>query len=168
MDILNQSKTTSQGFPLTWMLQWSVRKASAKWTLCCSLRVCLPTLNDNYANLDESWLFCPAGPDVHVYDIPTRTVKTKTWSNLPACTSALRWLEHYYCFHGHNFTRFHPVTGEVSGMYPKDARNYFMKCDNFGKTGDIKHTGTYMQVHFFSFLLYTMFVFRAWPWLQGS
>lgn len=72
------------------------------------------------------------GPDVHVYDIPTRTVKTKTWSNLPACTSALRWLEHYYCFHGHNFTRFHPVTGEVSGMYPKDARNYFMKCDNFG------------------------------------
>uniref|UniRef100_A0A8C6SXZ8 Hemopexin n=1 Tax=Neogobius melanostomus TaxID=47308 RepID=A0A8C6SXZ8_9GOBI len=72
------------------------------------------------------------GHDVHVYDIPTKAVKTKTWSHLPACTSALRWLEHYYCFHGHNFTRFHPVTGEVSGNYPKDARNYFMKCDNFG------------------------------------
>lgn len=72
------------------------------------------------------------GQDVHVYDIPTKVVKTKTWSHLPVCTSALRWLEHYYCFHGHNFTRFHPVTGEVSGNYPKDARNFFMSCANFG------------------------------------
>ncbi|CAL9698588.1 unnamed protein product [Knipowitschia caucasica] len=72
------------------------------------------------------------GQDVHVYDIPTKTVKTKTWSHLPACTSALRWLEQYYCFHGHNFTRFHPVTGVVPEGYPKDARSYFMKCDNFG------------------------------------
>ncbi|XP_062237054.1 hemopexin [Platichthys flesus] len=78
------------------------------------------------------------GHDVHVYDIDTKTVKTKTWSHLPVCTSALRWLEHYYCFNGHNFTRFHPVTGEVTGLYPKDARNYFMTCDNFGHGGDYK------------------------------
>lgn len=60
-------------------------------------------------------------------------MKTKTWSHLPVCTSAFRWLEHYYCFHGHNFTRFHPVSGQVSGPYPKDARNYFMRCPNFGE-----------------------------------
>ncbi|XP_076579730.1 hemopexin [Chaetodon auriga] len=76
------------------------------------------------------------GHDVHIYDITTKVVKTKTWSHLPACTSALRWLEHYYCFHGHNFTRFNPVTGEVNGTYPKDARNYFMRCPNFGHGGN--------------------------------
>ncbi|XP_042369124.1 hemopexin [Plectropomus leopardus] len=75
------------------------------------------------------------GHDAHVYDIATKTVKVKTWSDLPVCTSAFRWLEHYYCFHGHNFTRFNPVSGEVSGPYPKDARNYFMKCPNFGHGG---------------------------------
>ncbi|XP_017288315.2 hemopexin [Kryptolebias marmoratus] len=72
------------------------------------------------------------GQDVYVYDITTKTVKTKAWSHLPSCTSIFRWLEHYYCFHGHNFTRFHPVTGEVVGEYPKDTRNYFMRCPNFG------------------------------------
>ncbi|XP_061539489.1 hemopexin isoform X2 [Phycodurus eques] len=78
------------------------------------------------------------GHDVHVYDIDTKLIKTKTWSHLPVCTSALRWLEHYYCLHGHNFTRFNPVSGEVSGNYPKDARHYFMKCPNFGHGGDYK------------------------------
>ncbi|KAL3999302.1 beta-1,4-N-acetylgalactosaminyltransferase 2 [Sarotherodon galilaeus] len=78
------------------------------------------------------------GQDVYVYDIVTKTVKTKTWPHLPLCTSAFRWAEHYYCFHGHNFTRFNPVSGEVSGTYPKDARNYFMKCENFGHGGDHK------------------------------
>uniref|UniRef100_UPI0037E82D5B hemopexin n=1 Tax=Semicossyphus pulcher TaxID=241346 RepID=UPI0037E82D5B len=78
------------------------------------------------------------GHDVHVYDVPTKTVKTKAWPHLPVCTSAFRWLEHYYCFHGHNFTRFNPVSGEVSGSYPKDARNYFMRCPNFGHGGDSK------------------------------
>nr|CCA29190.1 warm temperature acclimation protein 65-2 [Lateolabrax japonicus] len=78
------------------------------------------------------------GQDVHFYDIATKTVKTKTWSHLPACTSALRWLENYYCFHGHNFTKFNPLSGEVTGAYPKDARNYFMTCPNFGHGGDYK------------------------------
>ncbi|KAM9328454.1 hemopexin [Pholidichthys leucotaenia] len=78
------------------------------------------------------------GQDVYVYDILTKTVKTKTWSHLPACSSVFRWLEHYYCFHGNNFTRFHPISGEVSGQYPKDARNYFMRCSGFGHGGDRK------------------------------
>ncbi|CAN9498389.1 unnamed protein product [Ophioblennius macclurei] len=76
------------------------------------------------------------GHDVHVYDIATKTVKSKTWPHLPVCTSAFRWLEQYYCFHGNNFTKFHPVTGEVSPGYPKDARNYFMRCSGFGHGGD--------------------------------
>lgn len=75
----------------------------------------------------------PTGQDVHMYDLSTKAVKTKTWSHLPVCTSALRWLEHYYCFHGNNFTRFNPISGEVNGTYPKDARNYFMNCPNFGE-----------------------------------
>ncbi|XP_062865378.1 hemopexin [Trichomycterus rosablanca] len=72
------------------------------------------------------------GREVYNFDIKTKTVKTKVWNHLPNCTSAFRWLEHYYCFHGHNFTRFHPVSGEVVGNYPKDARHYFMKCADFG------------------------------------
>ncbi|XP_047432432.1 hemopexin [Mugil cephalus] len=75
------------------------------------------------------------GQDVHVYDLATKLTKTKTWSDLPTCTSVFRWLEHYYCFHGHDFTRFNPVSGEVTGQYPKDARHYFMNCTNFGHGG---------------------------------
>ncbi|XP_058235792.1 hemopexin isoform X1 [Hemibagrus wyckioides] len=70
------------------------------------------------------------GHDVYSFDIKTKTVKKKTWDHLPVCTSAFRWVEHYYCFHGHNFTRFHPVSGEVEGNYPKEARRYFMRCPN--------------------------------------
>ncbi|MFT7799497.1 hemopexin-like [Arapaima gigas] len=72
------------------------------------------------------------GEDVYHYDIKTKTVKHKVWSHLPKCTSAFRWLERHYCFHGNQFTKFHPVTGEVVGDYPKDARSYFMRCPGFG------------------------------------
>ncbi|KAM9454676.1 hemopexin [Clarias gariepinus] len=72
------------------------------------------------------------GHEVSIFDIKTKTVKKKVWDHLPVCTSAFRWLEHYYCFHGHNFTRFHPVTGNVEGNYPKETRRYFMKCPNIG------------------------------------
>ncbi|KAF7664165.1 hypothetical protein LDENG_00187150 [Lucifuga dentata] len=78
------------------------------------------------------------GHDVHSFDIATKAVKVKSWPHLPACTSVLRWLEHYYCFHGYNFTRFNPQTGEVTGNYPKDSRHYFMKCPGFGHGGDYK------------------------------
>ncbi|XP_014007262.1 hemopexin [Salmo salar] len=75
------------------------------------------------------------GEEVYNYDIATQLVKKRQWAHLPNCTSAYRWLEQYYCFHGHNFTRFHPVSGEVNGVYPKDARHYFMSCPNFGHGG---------------------------------
>ncbi|XP_052004541.1 hemopexin-like [Xyrauchen texanus] len=74
--------------------------------------------------------------EVFAFDIRTKTVQKRPWTHLPNCTSALRWLEHYYCFHGHNFTRFHPVTGAVVGNYPKDSRDYFMRCTNFGHGGN--------------------------------
>ncbi|XP_061089907.1 hemopexin-like [Conger conger] len=76
------------------------------------------------------------GDDLYYYGMSSKTVKPKKWPLLPHCTSAYRWLERYYCFHGHNFTRFHPLTGDVEPQYPKDARNYFMKCENFGHGGD--------------------------------
>ncbi|CAL8289148.1 unnamed protein product [Lota lota] len=76
------------------------------------------------------------GSEVYHYDVAARTVKTKTWPQVPPCTSALRWMEHFYCFQGNNFTRFHPVTGVVGVGYPKDARHYFMTCPNFGHGGD--------------------------------
>uniref|UniRef100_A0A668A4Y5 Hemopexin n=1 Tax=Myripristis murdjan TaxID=586833 RepID=A0A668A4Y5_9TELE len=75
------------------------------------------------------------GHVVYTYDISTKVVKEKTWDHLPVCTSAYRWLEHHYCFHGNSFTRFNPVTGVVEGTYPKDARNYFMMCPGFGEFG---------------------------------
>uniref|UniRef100_A0A4W5NI76 Hemopexin n=1 Tax=Hucho hucho TaxID=62062 RepID=A0A4W5NI76_9TELE len=78
------------------------------------------------------------GEEVYNYDIATQSVKVRQWAHLPNCTSAFRWLEQYYCFHGHNFTRFHPVSGEVNGAYPKDARHYFMSCPKFGHGGDAK------------------------------
>lgn len=98
----------------------------------------------------SKWSFPSIGQDVYVYDIVTKTVKTKTrarlspWARLPLCTSAFRWVEHYYCFHGHNFTRFNPISGVVNGTYPKDARNYFMNCKNFG--GFIKKR--ILEIHF--------------------
>ncbi|KAL0985520.1 hypothetical protein UPYG_G00157950 [Umbra pygmaea] len=72
------------------------------------------------------------GNDVFHFDTQTKNVKTSQWTHLPKCTSAMRWLNQYYCFHGHQFTKFHPWSGTVTGKYPKDARDYFMKCPNFG------------------------------------
>ncbi|XP_031648394.1 hemopexin-like isoform X2 [Oncorhynchus kisutch] len=71
--------------------------------------------------------------EVYNYDIATESVKERQWAHLPNCTSAFRWLEQYNCFYGHNFTRLHSVSGEVNGVYPKDARHYFMTCPNFSR-----------------------------------
>lgn len=97
-----------------------------------------------------------------MYDLSTKTVKTKTWAHLPACTSAFRWMEHYYCFHGNNFTRFHPVSGEVNGTYPKDARHYFMKCPNFGEFILISLSPLFMLE------LNKFFGFCMWPAGHGA
>lgn len=74
------------------------------------------------------------GNTIYSFDIKTKSVKKKVWAHLPNCTSAFRWLEHYYCFHGYNFTRFNPVSGDVTGTYPKEARKYFMRCEGFGES----------------------------------
>ncbi|KAI1899077.1 hypothetical protein AGOR_G00057760 [Albula goreensis] len=71
------------------------------------------------------------GDEVYHFDLKTQAVKKRHWAHLPNCTAAYRWLERYYCFHGHQFTKFHPVTGSVVGNYPKDARSYFMRCPKF-------------------------------------
>uniref|UniRef100_A0A8C1VEY5 Hemopexin a n=1 Tax=Cyprinus carpio TaxID=7962 RepID=A0A8C1VEY5_CYPCA len=55
------------------------------------------------------------------------------FKSMPSCTGAFRYMDHYYCFHGHQFSRFDPVTGEVWGKYPKETRDYFMRCPYFGK-----------------------------------
>ncbi|XP_039599952.1 hemopexin-like [Polypterus senegalus] len=72
--------------------------------------------------------------DSHVYhyDLLTKAVKKRDWPNVGNCTSALRWLERYYCFHGFNFYRFHPVTGQSNFSEPLDSRDYFMKCPGRG------------------------------------
>ncbi|KAG9333418.1 hypothetical protein JZ751_012678 [Albula glossodonta] len=80
---------------------------------------------------------CPKGEyEVYHFDLKTQAVKKRHWAHLPNCTAAYRWLERYYCFHGHQFTKFHPVTGSVVGNYPKDARSYFMRCPKFGNVND--------------------------------
>lgn len=53
---------------------------------------------------------------------------------MPNCTSAFRFMEHFYCFHGHMFSKFDPKTGEVNGKYPKEARDFFMRCSKFSKS----------------------------------
>uniref|UniRef100_A0A8C7FQ51 Uncharacterized protein n=1 Tax=Oncorhynchus kisutch TaxID=8019 RepID=A0A8C7FQ51_ONCKI len=80
-----------------------------------------------------AYVFSLTGEEVYNYDIATESVKERQWAHLPNCTSAFRWLEQYNCFYGHNFTRLHSVSGEVNGVYPKDARHYFMTCPNFSK-----------------------------------
>uniref|UniRef100_A0A8C9T9U7 Hemopexin n=1 Tax=Scleropages formosus TaxID=113540 RepID=A0A8C9T9U7_SCLFO len=87
------------------------------------------------------------GDEAYHYDIKDKKVDESKWAHLPNCTSAFRWLEHYYCFHGNTFTKFHPVTGTVTGKYPKDARDYFMRCHKFGKDSNHTERETCSRVH---------------------
>uniref|UniRef100_A0AAY4D795 Hemopexin n=1 Tax=Denticeps clupeoides TaxID=299321 RepID=A0AAY4D795_9TELE len=73
------------------------------------------------------------GDDIYHFDVKTKKVDEKVFKGMPNCTSAFRWLGHYYCFHGHDFSKFDPMTGEVHGRYPKDARKYFMRCSKYGE-----------------------------------
>ncbi|XP_077782924.1 hemopexin isoform X1 [Podarcis muralis] len=72
------------------------------------------------------------GPLVFSYDLATGMVKQRSWPAVANCSSAVRWLERYYCFQGIQFLRFDPVTGEVPPKYPRDARDYFMRCPGRG------------------------------------
>lgn len=59
-------------------------------------------------------------------------------------------MEHYYCFHGHMFSKFDPKTGEVHRGYPKEARDYFMRCAKFSKLlnafGGVKNQSVFLVV----------------------
>ena len=67
------------------------------------------------------------------WDSSTRTVKERSWPAVGNCSSAIRWLNRYYCFRGNKFLRFDPVKGEVNSSYPRDVRDYFMPCPNRGE-----------------------------------
>uniref|UniRef100_A0A8C6LV88 Hemopexin a n=1 Tax=Nothobranchius furzeri TaxID=105023 RepID=A0A8C6LV88_NOTFU len=70
------------------------------------------------------------GKDVYHYIPQNKTVHKEDFTL--NCTSTFRFMEHFYCFRGHKFSKFNPRTGEVNGKYPKEARGYFMKCSKFG------------------------------------
>ncbi|KAJ6652328.1 hypothetical protein lerEdw1_012738 [Lerista edwardsae] len=72
------------------------------------------------------------GPTVLSYELQTGELKRRLWPALANCSAALRWLERHYCFRGPHFLRFHPVTGEVPPHYPRDSRDYFMRCPGRG------------------------------------
>ncbi|XP_034430334.1 hemopexin [Hippoglossus hippoglossus] len=74
--------------------------------------------------------------DIYDYNVKTKAVEKKVFQGMPNCTSALRYMGHHYCFHGHNFCKFDPKTGQMPGKYPKEARDYFMRCSNFSENSD--------------------------------
>ncbi|KAI4872216.1 hypothetical protein NFI96_000667 [Prochilodus magdalenae] len=71
--------------------------------------------------------------EIFHYDIKSKKVDEKEFKDMPNCTAAFRYMEHYYCLHGHQFSKFDPITGEVHGRYPKEIRDYFMRCSHFGE-----------------------------------
>ncbi|XP_013886185.1 hemopexin [Austrofundulus limnaeus] len=81
---------------------------------------------------DEDSVIFFKGDDIYHFGIKSKKVVEKTFENMPNCTVAFRYLGHYYCFHGHKFSKFDPKTGEVHGKYPKEIRGYFVRCPKFG------------------------------------
>ncbi|KAI7808569.1 hemopexin precursor [Triplophysa rosa] len=57
------------------------------------------------------------GKDIYHFDINTKKVDEKEFKGIPKCTA---------------FSKFDPNTGEVNGKYPKETRDYFMRCSHFG------------------------------------
>ncbi|XP_062983399.1 hemopexin [Elgaria multicarinata webbii] len=92
---------------------------------------------------------CPAetvlffkGATVFSYDLESGLVKQRSWPAVSHCSAAVRWLERYYCFQGIRFLRFNPVTGEVPPSYPRDARDYFMRCPGRGHGHETRSNAT--------------------------
>ncbi|KAM6984989.1 hemopexin-like [Aplochiton taeniatus] len=96
---------------------------------------------------DEDSVIFFMGGNIYHYDIEQKTVQEKAFIGMPNCTSAFRFMEHYYCFHGHQFSKFDPKTGEVHGRYPKEARDYFMRCSKFGDASDHVERERCSRVH---------------------
>uniref|UniRef100_A0A667ZDR5 Hemopexin a n=1 Tax=Myripristis murdjan TaxID=586833 RepID=A0A667ZDR5_9TELE len=85
--------------------------------------------------------------DMYHYDVKTKAVTSKNLQNLPSCTSAFRFMEHYYCFHGHQFTKFDPKTGDMHINYTKNAQDYFMRCSTFDSNSDHVEREQCSRVH---------------------
>ncbi|XP_029138689.2 hemopexin [Labrus bergylta] len=96
---------------------------------------------------DEDSVIFFKGDDIYHYNVSTKGVDMKEFKTMPKCTSAFRFMEHYYCFHGHMFSKFDPKTGDVHGKYPKDARDYFMRCSEFGDESDHVERERCSRVH---------------------
>lgn len=142
--------------PTIWMLLWNVLTQSAPTTPLSSSKVnksfhwlwencgyySYETKNIFHYFQKKSYprknfktrvFFSPEGDEIYHYDLKSKAVEEKEFKSMPNCTSAFRFMEHYYCFHGHMFSKFDPKTGEVHGKYPKEARDYFMRCSKFSK-----------------------------------
>nr|ABL74446.1 warm temperature acclimation-related 65 kDa protein [Acanthopagrus schlegelii] len=87
------------------------------------------------------------GNDIYHFNVQTKAVDEKEFESMPNCTSALRFMEHYYCFHGHMFSKFDPKTGEVPRTHPKEARDYFMRCSKFSEESDHVERERCSRVH---------------------
>lgn len=74
--------------------------------------------------------------EIFHFGVKNKTVEKHEFKTMPNCTSAFRYMEHYFCFHGLQFSRFDPKTGEVHGKYPKVTRDFFMKCANYSEDSD--------------------------------
>ncbi|XP_069748388.1 hemopexin-like isoform X2 [Narcine bancroftii] len=85
-------------------------------------------IGDCYAN---SVIFSK-GNAIFVLDLTTNKMKEKLWPRVRGCTALMKWIDKYYCFRGTYFLRFNPITGHVAPQYPKDSRDYFMRCKGRG------------------------------------
>ncbi|KAM6978330.1 hemopexin [Tautogolabrus adspersus] len=96
---------------------------------------------------DEDSVIFFKGDDIYHYNVRTKAVDEKEFKSMPNCTSSFRFMEHYYCFHGHMFSKFDPKTGDVHGKYPKEARDYFMRCSKFSNESDHVERERCSRVH---------------------
>ncbi|XP_044881506.1 hemopexin-like [Mauremys mutica] len=93
----------------------------------------------------ESLLFFKGG-DVFSYDLGLGVLKRRSWPGVTHCSAAGRWLGRYYCFQRVRFLRFQPATGQVPPGYPRDARDYFLRCPGRGHGHEARRNATAMGI----------------------
>lgn len=87
------------------------------------------------------------GDDIYYFNVETKAVDVKEFEAMPNCTSAFRFIGQYYCFFGEQFAQFDPKTGGIHGRWPKEARDYFMRCPTFGRYSDAAARERCSRVH---------------------
>nr|AGO59326.1 warm temperature acclimation 65 kDa protein 1 [Plecoglossus altivelis]CCG97808.1 warm temperature acclimation-related 65 kDa protein 1 [Plecoglossus altivelis] len=96
---------------------------------------------------DDSVVIFFKDHDIYHFHMKNHAVDKKEFKGMPNCTSAFHFMDHYYCFHGHQFSKFDPKTGEVHERYPKEARDYFMRCSKFADGADHADRERCSRVH---------------------